>query len=103
MLVSAKAFALKHEMTQGKELALYSAAVLQSLRPLTVYVRSAKMEANIPIDKASHLFFWKVCKRASFTSTLDIEGASKLGKTMYAKRWCHTVYSEIKLCLLPRS
>ena len=57
MLVSAKAFALKHEMTQGKELALYSAAVLQSLRPLTVYVRSAKMEPKILIDKASHLFF----------------------------------------------
>ena len=57
MLVSAKAFALKHEMTQGKEWALYSAAVLQSLRPLTVYVRSANMEPKIPIDKASHLFF----------------------------------------------
>ena len=34
---------------------------------------------------------------------VDIEGASELGQTMYAKRWCHAVYSKIELCLLPRS
>ena len=34
---------------------------------------------------------------------VDIEGASKLGKTMYAKKVVSQVYSKIELNLLPRS
>ena len=45
-----------HEMTQEKEWSPYAAAVLQPLRPLTVYVRSAKMEPKIPSGKATYSF-----------------------------------------------
>ena len=46
----------------------------------------SKNGAKNPHRQGESFIFWKVCKRASFTSTLDIEGASKLGKTMYAKK-----------------
>lgn len=63
MLASAKALVLTHEMTDEKEWAPYAATVLQPLRPLTVYGRSAKMEPKVPSEH-SIFYFWKDCSFA---------------------------------------
>ena len=60
MLAPAKALVLTHEMTDEKEWAPYAATVLQPLRPLTVYGRSAKKEPKVPSEH-SIFYFWKDC------------------------------------------
>ena len=56
MLASAKALVLTHEMTDEKEWAPYAATVLQPLRPLTVYGRSAKKEPKVPSEHSIFIF-----------------------------------------------